>query len=209
MAQQNKEQHGSDSLTRNERRRLSEILGFAELTTALMVMATIFTGIATWRTASIADMIYLASERPYLGVESLRLDTSKPNEPRVAIEYRNFGHLSSDNTVLDTRMIIDGSVVAGETVRLEAGILSPEVPHFVYRRLPPDKYPAIANGRSMLEVEVKATYRGFDRRPLCYFERFRYVVDSARFQVHGGTSRCDEQPVWADVRPESALRSQP
>ncbi len=207
MAREDGEQHERDPLTRTERRRLGEILGFTELMTALMVAATTFTAIATWRTASIADWIYLASERPYLGVESVRLDTSKPNEPRVAIEYRNFGHLSSDNTVLDTRMIIDGAVVTGETVRLDAGILSPEVPHLVHRHLPPDKYAAIVNGSSTLEVDVKATYRGFDRRPLCYFERFQYVADSARFEVHGGTSRCDEQPVWAEIQAQSALRS--
>jgi hypothetical protein len=209
MAHEDGEQHARDPLTRTERRRLGQILGFTELMTALMVAATIFTGIATWRMANIANWIYLASQRPYLGVESVRLDTSKPNEPRVAIEYRNFGQLSSDNTVLDTRMIIDGAVVTGETMRLGAGILSPEVPHLILRPLPPDKYAAIVNGRSKLEVDVKATYRGFDRGQLCYFERFRYLVDAARFEVHGGTSRCDEQPAWAEIQAQSALRPHP
>jgi len=209
MAHKDGEQGGNDPLTRVERRRLGRILGFTEVMTALMVGATIFTGIATWRTASIADWIYLASERPYLGVESVRLDSSKPNEPRLVIEYRNFGHLSSDNTVIDTRLIIDSAVITAESRRLEAGILSPDVPHLIYRHLPPAKYGAIVDGSATLEVDVEATYRGVDRRQLCYFERFRYMADATRFEVQGGTSHCDEQPVWKEIQAQSALRSSP
>ena len=186
-----------DPLTRTERRRLGQILGVAEVMTALMVVATLCSAIATWRTSSIAEWIYLASERPYLGVESVHLDNSQPAAPRVIVDYRNFGHLSSDETVIDSRVLIDGAPVAGGDERLQAGILSPNVPHVVYRKLPPDRYAAILDGKAALAVEFKATYRGFDRRRLCYFERFEYAADAARFEIRGGTSRCDEQPAWA------------
>ena len=74
------ERHDREALSRSERRRLGQILGVAEIMTALMVLATILSAVATWRTASIANAIYMASERPYFGVESVRLDSSKPNE---------------------------------------------------------------------------------------------------------------------------------
>lgn len=209
MAHEDGEQHERDPLTRTERRRLGQILGFTELMTALMVAATTFTAIATWRTASIANCIFLASQRPYLGVESVRLDTSKPSEPRVAIEYRNFGHLSADNTVLDTRMIIDGAVVTGETARFQAGILSPRVPHLMHRHLPPDKYAAIVNGHARLEVDVKATYRGFDRRELCYFERFQYIMDAARSKWTAGPRAATSSRCGRKIQAQSALRSYP
>jgi len=117
----------------------------------------------------------------------------------VIVEYRNFGHLSADETVIDSRVLIDGAPVAGEAARLQAGILSPNVPHVVYRNLPPDRYGAIVDGKAALEVDIKATYRGFDRRRLCYFERFKYVADADRFEIRGGSSRCDEAPVWAKI----------
>jgi hypothetical protein len=199
MAHEDGEHERHDPLTRTERRRLGQILGVAEVMTALMVLATLFSAIATWRTSSIAEWIYLASERPYVGVESVRLDNSQPGALRVVVEYRNFGHLSSDETTIDSRVLIDGTPVAGGAERLRAGILSPNVPHVVYRSLPPDRYQAIAKGTAALEVDIKATYRGFDRRTLCYFERFKYVADAARFEVRGGTSRCDEQPAWGEL----------
>ncbi len=198
MAHEEGENEGNDPLTRNERRRLGQILGVAELMTGLMVLATIFSAFATWRTSSIARWIYLASERPYVGVESVRLDDSKPNDPRVTIQYRNFGHLSSDETVIDSRVLIDGAPI-GAIDRLRAGILSPNVPHYIYRHLPPGKYAAIIDGKAAFEVEVKATYRGFDRRRLCYFERFGYVADAKRFEVRGGTSHCSEAPDWPEI----------
>jgi len=63
MAQDDGEHQRHDPLTRTERRRLGQILGVAEVMTALMVFATILSAIATWRTANIAEWIYLASER--------------------------------------------------------------------------------------------------------------------------------------------------
>jgi hypothetical protein len=198
MAHEGGENDRHDPLTRTERRRLGQILGVAELMTGLMVLATLFSAFATWRTSSIAQWIYLASERPYVGVESVWLDSSKPNEPRVTIQYRNFGHLSSDETLIDSRVLIDG-VPVGTANRLRAGILSPNVPHYVYRYLPPGRYAAIVDGKATLEVEIEATYRGFDRRRLCYFERFGYVADASRFDVLGGTSRCDEAPDWSKI----------
>ena len=181
MAHDDGEHQRHDPLTRTERRRLGQILGVAEVMTALMVLATVFSAIATWRTSSIAEWIYLASERPYLGVESVRLDDSRPGAPRVIVDYRNFGHLSSDETVIDSRVLVDGDPVAGGAERLQAGILSPNVPHVVYRNLPPERYAAIVAGKAALEVDVRASYRGFDRRRLCYYERFAYAADAARF----------------------------
>jgi len=190
------ERRRHDAEVHRESRRLGRILGFAELMTGLMVLATALSAIATWRTASIANAIYMASERPYFGVESVRLDSSKPNEPRVLVQYRNFGHLSSDDSIVYTRVMLDGAPVAGDIEHINAGILSPEVPHFIFRKLPPAKYAAIVGGKANLQVEVKATYRGFDTRRLCYFERFNYV---ANVRCECGTVR--------DSRRQLALRS--
>ncbi len=71
---------GSDAstepLSRRDRRLLGSIadfLGIVDLVAVMMVIATVCTAIATWRTASIATAIYMASERPYMGVSSVDL----------------------------------------------------------------------------------------------------------------------------------------
>ncbi|MBF6569963.1 MAG: hypothetical protein IVW54_13930 [Candidatus Binataceae bacterium] len=213
MPQRNdKDQDERDPLTPIERQRLgklAQLLGFAELMTLLMVAATTFSAIATWRTASIAESIYLASERPYFGVESIRLDNSIAGDPRVEVEYRNFGNLSADATVLDRRILIDGVAVASQSKQLFAGILSPQVPHTVQLHLPASSYDAIIQGRSKLRVEIKATYRGLDQRTLCYFEGFRFLADTGKFEVRGGTSRCSEQPKWEEPQSRSASNDLP
>jgi hypothetical protein len=213
MPQRKGEDHDErDSLTPIERQRLgrlTQLVGFAELMTLLMVAATTFSAIATWRTASIAESIYLASERPYFGVESLRLDNSIAGDPRVEVEYRNFGNLSADDVVVDRRILLDDVALAGQSKRLFAGILSPQVPHTAEFHLTTADYDAVIKGRSKLRVEIKAVYRGLDKRTLCYFERFRFIRHSGKFEVQGGTSRCSEQPKWAELQSQPTLRDRP
>lgn len=184
---------GDAGLTKRERRLLgsiAEYLGFADLLALLMVSATAFTGYATWRTATIANALFLSSERPYIGVKSVELDNRHPGDPRVEIEYENYGHVSAENTRMVRQLRIDARAVAGQTKAKDAGILSPEVPHHMHLHVPLGSYDAIVAGRSQLEVEVAATYRGPGREPMCYLERFTYTPDEKQFEVDGGTTRC-------------------
>ncbi len=159
----------------------------------LMVLATTFSAIATWRTSNIASALYLAAERPYFGVESVRLDHSRTDDPRVVVEYEDLGELSAEGVVITGRLALDGRTIPGQEWSKDAGIISPHVAHYLHFHLPADAYAAVLSGRSRLTVEVAAKYDGPHGRQLCYLERFVYTPDDAAFDVDGGTPRCENQ----------------
>lgn len=192
------EENGSGTaLSRRERKtlgRIAEFLGFADLVALLMVLATAFSAVATWRTASIANALYLAAERPYFGVGAVTLDRSHPGDPRVVVLYRNDGDVAAENVVIERRMRIDDRLILAGDGRKNAGILSPREPHHLRLHIPPKAMDGIIAGNSKLSVEIAANYDGPNhRRQLCYLERFVYVADEKSFEVDGGTADCAGQ----------------
>lgn len=181
-------------LRRSIRRKLAEYLGFADLMAVLMVAATAFTAIATWRTATIARDLLVSSERPYFGVHSVTMDTSRPDDPRVYVDFRNFGHVPADDVRLEVTTYIDGSAQAAGRVIRDAGIMSPDVPHHVFVHLQRAHYADVAASRAKLLVDVAAWYRSSGRDLFCYRERFTYGAGSGTFEIAGGSSRCDSPP---------------
>ncbi len=63
-------------ILRTERR----ILSVADFMALLMVAATTFTALATWRTYKVSELIFAISDRPFLGVQQVtfeRVDTAE------------------------------------------------------------------------------------------------------------------------------------
>jgi hypothetical protein len=190
---------GSDAstepLSRRDRRLLGSIadfLGIVDLVAVMMVIATVCTAIATWRTASIATAIYMASERPYMGVSSVTWAHNRPGDPRIMIQYKNFGSVAAEGVVMFRRLLIDGKVVHDQTRRKEAGILSPGPTHRLFMPVSQDVYDAVVAGRSTIRVEVGVRYQGPHQGYLCFFERYAYEIDEGLFDVDGGSPRCEE-----------------
>ncbi len=182
------------AFTSHERSPLGTIasyLGFADLMAVLMVFATAFSAIATWRTATIADALYRSSERPYFGVEKVFFDASRPADPKVVVQYQNFGHVPADHVVVSEQLSLDGRPLAKGSYTQDAGVISPGVPHQVHVGLAEADREAIVAGRKRLAVEVKAQYRDSASRTHCYLEQFVYYPDSDNFDVGGGSARCD------------------
>lgn len=175
-------------------RTLIGYLGFAELMAVLMVVATAFTAIATWRTATIAQDLLLTSERPYFGVHSVTLDNSRSSDPRVYVDYRNFGHVPADGVRIEVAMYVDGARLPVSSLKRDAGIMSPDVAHHVFLHLPDGHYADVIAGRSKLITRISAWYKDSGRNLFCYSERFAYEPDSGTFEIVGGSSRCDSPP---------------
>jgi hypothetical protein len=185
----------TERLSRRDRRLLGSIadfLGIVDLVAIMMVIATVCTAIATWRTASIATAIYMASERPYMGVSSVTFATDRPGDPRIVIEYKNFGSVAAEGVVMFRRLSIDGKVVHDQTRRKDAGILSPGPPHRLFMHVSQAVYGTVVAGRSKIRVEIGARYQGPHRGYLCFFERYAYEIDEGLFDVDGGSPRCEE-----------------
>jgi hypothetical protein len=60
---------------------LRDLIRLQDFMAILMVMATAFTGYATWKYMQVSRDIYRAAQRPYLGVQGIRIDQSDPSRP--------------------------------------------------------------------------------------------------------------------------------
>jgi hypothetical protein len=174
--------------------RLAKTVRLADFMAVLMVLATFFSAYATWRTALVTSTIFAVADRPFLGVQQVNFQTADPSRPMIMVDYKNFGNIPALDTILSVHAVVDGKLVrpaVGAMSEQNAGIVSPNVPHYFYISLPPDKYQAVTAGKSNLQVHVRFLYKGpAHLMQLCYFERFAFRPQWNIFQASGGDDRC-------------------
>ena len=176
---------------------VSRVLRFADFMAILMVLATVFSAYATWRTAQVTRLVFAISDRPFLGIEKVAFEAVDSATPTIAVEMRNFGKIPAQGAIVTVRAIVDGKVVApvnGELSTLDMGIMSPTVPHFMYAYLTPGLYRAVTSGASNLQVRVRMLYKGpaLDA-DYCYDERMAFDYRTASFRAVGGGDRCGSE----------------
>ncbi|MGD0072740.1 MAG: hypothetical protein ABSD31_00180 [Candidatus Binataceae bacterium] len=178
---------------RAERRRISRELRFADLVAFLLVFVTGFQAFAAWRIYLITDQMLRVSDRPYVGVQHLSLDLEDPRNPKVVIEFRNYGQIAAEDAVLERSLSVDGKPTGtGQHEKIRLGVLNPQVPHLAYTMLPPADTNAILEGKSPLVAIVRFSYTDAIGASFCYGMRFRYDHYLKAFQVAGGSARCEE-----------------
>jgi hypothetical protein len=174
--------------------RLAQAIKLADFMAILMVLATFFSAYATWRTALVTSTIFAVADRPFIGVQQVAFVGNDPQHPMISVNFRNFGSIQALDTIVSVHAVVDGKVVklaAGMMSEMNAGIVSPNVPHDFFVLLPADKYQAITAGKSNLQVHVKVLYKGPAHEVrLCYFERFAYDLRVNVFLTAGGTDKC-------------------
>jgi hypothetical protein len=174
--------------------RLAQALKLADFMAILMVLATFFSAYATWRTALVTSTIFAVADRPFIGVQQVAFSGTDPQHPVISVNFRNFGSIPALDTIISVHAVVDGKVVrlpAGTMSEMDAGIVSPNVPHDFYIFIPVEKYQAVAAGKSNLQVHVKVLYKGPTHQvQLCYFERFAYDLRVNVFMASGGTDKC-------------------
>ena len=174
--------------------RLAEAIKLADFMAILMVLATFFSAYATWRTALVTSTIFAVADRPFIGVQQVAFIGTDTQRPMISVNFRNFGSIPALDTIVSVHAVVDGKVVklpAGAMSEMDAGIVSPNVPHDFYVFIPPEKYQAVAAGKSNLQVHVKVLYKGpAHQMQLCYFERFAYDLRVNVFMASGGTDKC-------------------
>ncbi len=174
--------------------RLGQAVKLADFMAILMVLATFFSAYATWRTALVTSTIFAVADRPFLGVQEVSFERTDTQHPTIVVNIRNFGSIQALDAIVGAHALVDGKVVkdpAEAVSEMDAGILSPNVPHFFYVFIPPEKYQAVAAGKSNLQVHVRMLYKGpAHEKQLCYFERFVYDYRVGTFLASGGDDRC-------------------
>jgi hypothetical protein len=185
--------------SRGERKvvqRLSDVLRFNDFMTAMMVIATIFSAYATWRTARVTNLLFTIAERPYIGAARVAIDSIDSEFARLVIDCRNFGQVSATDGVGRVSVFIDGKllpkVVGGAAIE-NIGIISPTVPHLLFRFVPLKMFNPVRDGRSKMIVRIAFDYRGPDQRQFCYRELMTYDRRLASFVPSGGDDHCDTE----------------
>ena len=207
-----------DSLEQGKLRRLAKaqrqaaavllrLLRFQDLMVLMMVAATIASAYATWRATRIADQIYRRSERPYMGVQDLRLNLDDTMRPCVEIHYRDFGTVPSSDTKLSVWATADGRPVSYDPmdldtheVTLRLGVLAPGTPYLFAAYFPRELIPLIVNGRTRFVVSVEVAYKDAAGEPYCYHMDFRYYAPTKTFDPAGGSDSCTENQSRPAVR---------
>ena len=173
---------------------LRDLIRIQDFMAVLMVIATAFTGYATWRYVEVSRDIFGAAERPYVGVQGIRIDQSAPRQPHLIVEYRDFGNIPADQTIIIGQLTINGQLVPGQRkASAELGVLSPQVAHFWHRAIPPESLRPILDGKSVLSVGIEFAYRDANDRHYCYRMAFEYHPNVNDFTPAGGSDRCSTQ----------------
>src|SRR5208282_2529392 len=116
-----------------------------------------------WNAGQISRQLMLVSQRPYVGTETVKLAKNASGLPSIMVDLRNFGTVQAEDVTLNEEILLDGnrlpSKCPGQCGQL-AGVLSPGVPHRVYRHLPEEVYQVVADGRAALALKLLVRYRG-------------------------------------------------
>lgn len=177
-------------------RKLSDVLRFNDFMTFMMVIATGFSAFSTWRTAQVTNLLFTVAERPYIGVEEVTFDGIDADFARMVIDCRNFGQVQAVGGVARIAVTVDGKPLpkASRVADTEnIGIVSPTVPHRIFRFVPKTLYDQVHEGQSRMIVHVEFAYRGPDRRQFCYSKLFIYDRRTDSFISSGGSDQCGGQ----------------
>ncbi len=183
-------------ILRTERR----ILTVADFMALMMVAATAFTALATWRTYKVSELIFAISDRPFLGVDKVTFERTDSPEPVIVVDFRNFGPIPADGAIIAAEALLDGKPIPphdGEGTASDQGTVSPGVPHFFYLFLNSDEYKRIISGGVHLMVRVSIEYKGpaLDRR-FCYVKKLFYDSHTSTFRPAGGNANCTNTDVF-------------
>jgi hypothetical protein len=183
-------------ILRTERR----ILTVADFMALMMVAATAFTALATWRTYKVSELIFAIQDRPFLGVEKVTFERTDSPEPAIVVDFRNFGPIPADGAIVAVTALLEGKPIPprdGEGTAGDQGTVSPGVPHFFYVFMQSDEYKRVVAGAAHLMVRVSMEYKGpaLDRR-FCYTKKLFYDSHTGTFRPAGGTSVCTNTDVF-------------
>src|SRR5258708_8762481 len=126
--------------------RLAQALKLADFMAILMVLATFFSAYATWRTALVTSTIFAVADRPFISVQQVAFVGNDSQHPMISVNFRNFGSIPALDTIVSVHAVVDGKVVklpAGTMSEMDAGIVSPNVPHDFFVFVPVDQYQTI------------------------------------------------------------------
>jgi hypothetical protein len=203
MAQRDEESKSQGRIEAREReilRTQRRILTVADFMAIMMVAATAFTALATWRTYRVSELIFAIQDRPFLGVQKVTFERTDTEMPAIVVDFRNFGPIPADDALVNVVALLDRKRIPsrdGEMPDSNQGVVSPQIPHFFYVFLLPDEYKRAISGDGHLKLFISMEYKGpTETRTFCYNKKVFYDTHSASFRPAGGSSTCGNTDVF-------------
>ncbi len=183
-------------ILRTERR----ILTVADFMALMMVAATAFTALATWRTYKVSELIFAISDRPFLGVAKVSFERADTPQPAIVVDFRNFGPIPAEDAIVAVTALLDGKPIKPNDDEMTVGnqgVVSPQVPHYFYFFLNPEEYKKAVTGAARLMVRFSIEYQGPElERRYCYVKKVFYDYHTATFRPAGGTTHCGNTDIF-------------
>ncbi len=179
------------AVTRTLLRTMISALEITDLIALMMVFATALSAYATWRTEQVTNQILLISQRPYIGLQSIKLLGN--TNPRVAEELRNFGTVQAEQTRVSIVLRVDGDALSGDSEPQQHEdplVFSPGVPHRFYRHITLDTYRGAVQGKMNLVIETQVRYKGPRGDEHCYLTVDNYDHADGVFHPQRGSLSC-------------------
>lgn len=180
--------------------RVITVMRLADFMAILMVAATLFSAYSVWRTSLVTARIFSVSDRPFIGVQSVRFEQTGSGTPAIVVDFRNFGRIPADGALTSVLALVNGKTVkqrGDKKTATQQGNVSPGVPHFSYAFIPANDYKNVIAGKSRLMVKVNIEYQGPSRAGhYCYFERMIYDFHVASFRHVGGSDKCPNTDIF-------------
>lgn len=180
--------------------RVIAVMRLADFMAILMVAATVFSAYSVWRTSQVTARIFSVSDRPFIGVQSVKFEQTGSGTPAIVVDFRNFGRIPADGALTNVLALVNGKTINqssdGMTAN-EQGNVSPGVPHFCYAFIPGKDYKKVIAGKSRLMVKVNIEYKGPNKiGHYCYLERMVYDFRVASFRHVGGSDKCPNSDIF-------------
>jgi hypothetical protein len=190
-----------DAVTSTPLRTMMSALEITDLIALIMAFATALGAYATWRTEQVTNQTLLISQRPYVGLESIKLVGS--TNPKVVEDLRNFGTVQAEQTQVSLVLRVNGDTLSGDSEHQQHEaplVFSPGVPHRFYRHITPDTYRGAVQGKVNLAIETQVRYRGPQGDEHCYLTVYNYDHADDVFNPQRGSLSCDDMTDQVPVR---------
>lgn len=155
------------------------------IATVINMAVAVFQWNAARRSANVAEMIFEAGNRPYVGVKSIIcIKDSAEKCLRIFAVIKNFGTATAENCDVGWKMYLNGVIVAGTSFPANTTALFPKLSHHL-RAILCEPYSQITSGASILEITVHFPYSWKPKQSHIYEEKYRYEHSENAFMGLG------------------------
>ena len=129
--------------------------------TVINVAASIYMGKKTYEYTEITKSIYKASNRPYLGLDNIKVKDDGNKHLIFDIIYKNYGTIPATNVIVSDSLIVNGVTIGdgGKNIYNSHSNLFPQALMVFPIKIGTD-FDNIVGGHDVLDLAVTIKYRG-------------------------------------------------